>query len=92
MNLEKKSTDELSKLFEEKIQKIVKEAYEKYSFLSPDEKEKYQSLGSMLNDIQLLDEDLIDEVVKEEFSKLFDFDDFQRDLIIESIKRVFSKK
>lgn len=46
----------------------------------------------MLNDIQLLDEDLIDEVVKEEFSKLFDFDDFQRDLIIESIKRVFSKK
>lgn len=88
----KKSTDELSKLFEEKIQKIVKEAYEKYSFLSPDEKEKYQSLGSMINDIQLLEEDLIDEVVKEEFSKLFDFDDFQRDLIIESIKRVFSKK
>lgn len=74
------------------MKKIVKEAYEKYSFLSPDEKEKYQSLGSMLNDIQLLDEDLIDEVVKEEFSKLFDFDDFQRDLIIESIKRVFSKK
>lgn len=88
----KKSTDELSKIFEEKVKKIVKEAYEKYSFLSPDEKEKYQSLGSMLNDIQLLDEDLIDEVVKEEFSKLFDFDDFQRDLIIESIKRVFSKK
>ena len=87
----KKSTDELSKIFEEKIQKIVKEAYEKYSFLSPEEKEKYQSLGSMLNDIQLLDEDLIDEVVKEEFSKLFDFDDFQRDLIIESIKRVFGK-
>ena len=46
----------------------------------------------MINDIQLLEEDLIDEVVKEEFSKLFDFDDFQRDLIIESIKRVFSKK
>lgn len=87
----KKSTDELSKLFEEKVQKIVKEAYEKYSFLSPEEKEKYQSLGSMLNDIQLLDEDLIDEVVKEEFSKLFDFDDFQRDLVIESIKRVFGK-
>ena len=87
----KKSTDELSKLFEEKVKKIVKEAYEKYSFLSQDEKEKYQSLGSMLNDIQLLDEDLIDEVVKEEFSKLFDFDDFQRDLVIESIKRVFGK-
>ena len=87
----KKSTDELSKLFEEKVKKIVKEAYEKYSFLSPEEKEKYQSLDSMLNDIQLLDEDLIDEVVKEEFSKLFDFDDFQRDLIIESIKRVFGK-
>ena len=87
----KKSTDELFKLFEEKIQKIVKEAYEKYSFLSPDEKEKYQSLGSMINDIQLLEEDLIDEVVKEEFSKLFDFDDFQRELVTESIKRVYGK-
>ena len=87
----KKSTDELSKLLEEKVKKIVKEAYEKYSFLSPEEKEKYQSLGSMIYDIQLLDEDLIDEVVKEEFSKLFDFDDFQRELVIESIKRVYSK-
>lgn len=45
----------------------------------------------MINDIQLLEEDLIDEVVKEEFSKLFDFDDFQRELIIESIKRVYGK-
>ena len=45
----------------------------------------------MINDIQLLEEDLIDEVVKEEFSKLFDFDDFQRELVIESIKRVFGK-
>ena len=34
----------------------------------------------------------VDNDLKEEFSKLFDFDDFQRDLIIESIKRVFSKK
>ena len=73
------------------MKKIVKEAYEKYSFLSPDEKEKYQSLSSMINDIQLLDEELIDEVVKEEFSSLLEFDDFQRDLIIESIKRVFGK-
>ena len=90
-NFRKKSTDELSKLLEEKVKKIVKEAYEKYSFLSPEEKEKYQSLGSMIYDIQLLDEDLIDEVVKEEFSKLFDFDDFQRELVIESIKRVYGK-
>ena len=45
----------------------------------------------MINDIQLLEEDLIDEVVKEEFSKLFDFDDFQRELVIESIKRVYGK-
>lgn len=45
----------------------------------------------MINDIQLLEEDLIDEVVKEEFSKLFDFDDSQRELVIESIKRVYGK-